>query len=138
VVVIDDDSGSFEDFVASRWSRLVRSAVLMGADLQSAEDLTQTVLANCHRRWGKVSSTRDPDAYVHRMLINALNDSRRRRWWGEHPTRELPETTVDGVEDTVSSRDLLRSALLRLPLGQRQAVVSGFGRISLSSRQRTC
>jgi len=117
---------SFEEFVASRWSRLVRSAVLMGADVQAAEDLTQTVLARCHRSWRTVRAADDPDAYVHRMLINALRDSRRRRWWGEQPSDQLPDRAIGGSVDAVEDRDLLRAALARLPLPQRQVVVLRF------------
>jgi RNA polymerase sigma-70 factor (sigma-E family) len=117
---------SFEEFVASRWSRLVRSAVLMGVDVHAAEDLTQTVLARCHQNWRKIQVADDPDAYVHRMLINALRDSRRRRWWGERPSDRLPDSVSGDVIDEVSSRDLLRTALLRLPVGQRQVLVLRF------------
>ena len=68
----------------------------------------------------------DPDAYVHRVLINTLVDSRRRRWWGEAPTSVLPETGLpDGAEDRARG-DALRTALLRLPLGQRQVLVLRF------------
>ncbi len=35
----------------------------------------------------------NPDAYVHRVLVNTLNDARSRRWNGELPTAELPETS---------------------------------------------
>ena len=39
---------TFEDYVTARWSRLVRSAVLMGADVHTAEDLVQSTLAKCY------------------------------------------------------------------------------------------
>jgi DNA-directed RNA polymerase specialized sigma24 family protein len=98
--------GTFEEYVEARWSRLVRSAVLLGADPHAAEDLVQTALAKCYFAWSRVSQARDPDAYVHRVLINAMTDSRRRRWWGEAPTDVLPDV-----------------GLRRLPLPQRQVLV---------------
>jgi RNA polymerase sigma-70 factor (sigma-E family) len=116
-------TGSFEEYVAARWARLVRSAVLMGVDPHAAEDVAQTALTRCYAAWPRVRRAQDPDAYVHRVLINALVDSRRRRWWGEAPTAVLPETGLpDGAEDRARG-DALRSALLRLPLGQRQVLV---------------
>ncbi len=117
---------SFNEYVVSRWARLVRAAVLMGSDVHAAEDLVQTTLTRCCLSWERISSTRDPDAYVHRMLVNVRNDSRRRRWWGERPTEHLPEP--DGADPTgqVLAEDAVRRALARLPEGQRQVVVLRF------------
>ncbi len=114
---------SFEEYVAARWPRLVRSAVLMGADRHAAEDLVQTALAKCFVSWPRVSRAQDPDAYVHRVLINTLTDSRRRRWWGETPTEVLPEGGLPDAADEVVRGDALRTALLRLTLEQRQVLV---------------
>ncbi|GAA5147997.1 SigE family RNA polymerase sigma factor [Nocardioides marinquilinus] len=118
----------FDEFVAARWTRLVRSAVLLGADVHAAEDVVQVALAKCHRRWTRVTRADDVDAYVHRVLINTLLDSRRRRWWGETPTEALPEAgrSVDDVAGAVAESDAMRGALLRLPLGQREVVVLRF------------
>lgn len=114
---------SFEEYVAARWSRLVRSAVLMGADRHAAEDLVQTALAKCFVAWSRVSRAQEPDAYVHRVLINTLTDSRRRRWWGETPTEVLPDGGLPDAADEVVRGDALRTALLRLTLEQRQVLV---------------
>ena len=115
--------GTFEEYVAARWQRLVRSAVLLGADPHTAEDLVQTALAKCYVAWPRVTRAQDPDAYVHRVLINALADSRRRRWWGETPTDVLPEGGWPDAADEVVRGDALRTALLRLTLEQRQVLV---------------
>ncbi len=116
-------NGTFEEYVAARWERLVRSAVLLGADPHAAEDLVQTALSRCYFAWARVSRAQDPDAYVHRVLINALADSRRRRWWGEAPTEVLPDTGLSDGTDDWARGDALRAALLRLPLPQRQVLV---------------
>jgi RNA polymerase sigma-70 factor (sigma-E family) len=97
--------------------------VLLGADPHAAEDLVQTTLAKCYFAWSRVSQARDPDAYVHRVLINAMTDSRRRRWWGEAPTDELPEVATSDGADRRADGEALRAALLRLPLAQRQVLV---------------
>lgn len=117
---------SFDEYVVSRWARLVRAAVLMGSDVHAAEDLVQTTLARCCLSWERISRTRDPDAYVHRMLVNARHDSRRRRWWGERPTEHLPESAVPDTTGRVVTEDAVRRALGRLPAGQRQVVVLRF------------
>ena len=116
-------TGSFEEYVAARWSRLVRSAVLMGADVHAAEDVVQTALAKCYLAWSRVSRADDPDAYVHRVLINTLTDSRRRRSSLETPIKQLPDRASGDGADERARDDALRRALRALPLEQRQVLV---------------
>ena len=113
----------FDEFADAMWARLVRAAVLLGADRHAAEDLAQVTLAQCYASWSRVSRADDVHAYVHRMLINAHASSRRRRWWGEQPAADPPDQVVPGPEDAVLDHHGLRAALGRLPLGQRQVVV---------------
>lgn len=115
--------GTFEEYVVARWPRLVRSAVLMGADPHAAEDLAQTALSKCYFAWARVCRAQDPDAYVHRVLVNTLKDSRRRRSWGERPAEVLPDPGVTDGSDERARDDALRAALRRLPLPQREALV---------------
>lgn len=113
----------FDEFAAAMWPRLVRTGVLLGADPHAAEDLAQTTLARCYASWTKVSRADSPEAYVHRMLINAHTSSRRRLWWRERPEADLPDAELGGHDQTVAQADDLRTALRRLPPGQRQVVV---------------
>jgi RNA polymerase sigma-70 factor (sigma-E family) len=116
----------FDEFVASRWTRLARSAVLMGADPHAAEDFVQTALAKCYVSWDKVVRAEDPDAYVHRVLINVMRDSRRRRWWGERAAAELPEVLLGDRTEGLADQDAMRRALGCLPLPQRQVLILRF------------
>jgi RNA polymerase sigma-70 factor (sigma-E family) len=113
----------FSEYVAARWTSLVRSAVLLGCSHAEAEDLVQTALERCLLKWGKVQAADDRDAYVHRVLINIFVSGRRRRWIGEKPTATLPEHAgldpTTGIDDT----DAVMRALDRLPSDQRTAVV---------------
>jgi DNA-directed RNA polymerase specialized sigma24 family protein len=84
----------FGEFVAARRTALVRSAVLLGCSLEDAEDVVQTTLTRTLRHWRRVSRADRPDAYVYRVLVNALRDARNRRWNAEIPTVEPPETSV--------------------------------------------
>jgi RNA polymerase sigma-70 factor (sigma-E family) len=81
----------FEEYVAARWARLVRSAVLLGCPENDTEDLAQTALTKALRSWHRVSTADQPDAYLYRILVNAHRDARSRRWTGEVPTEDLPE-----------------------------------------------
>lgn len=114
----------FDDFVASRWPRLVRAAVLLGCDPQEAEDVTQATLEKCLLHWERrVSRADDVDAYVHRMLINTFVSSRRRAWRREHPTEHLPEAASATHEVTTARVDALQRALRELSPEHRAVVV---------------
>ena len=85
----------FSEYVAARWARLVRSAVLLGCAPAEAEDVVQTALTRCLTNWAKVRRADDRDAYIHRVLINTFTSSRRRRWVGERPVASIPDLPGD-------------------------------------------
>lgn len=114
---------SFDAYVSARWLRLVRSAVLLGADPHAAEDAVQTALARCYFAWERVAATRDPDAYVHRVLINTLRASWRRRWTGERPHADLPVSEAADHTERVDAEQTMLAALRALPDHQRQVLV---------------
>ena len=114
---------SFEEYVAARGRALWRSAWLLTGDRQRAEDLVQTALVKCWRRWDRIASDTG-DAYVRRALVTTYIDWRRRKWVGEVPTSALPEP-VAGDADPSVRRDVL-AALARLPRGQRAVIVLRF------------
>lgn len=113
----------FDEYAATRWARLVRTCVLLGASVEEAEDLTQTTLTKVWRSWRRVQRADDVDAYVHRILINSLTDARRRRWTGERPTEVLPETGVSDASNAVVLRDAVRRSLEQLSPEHREVVV---------------
>ena len=113
----------FTDFVAARWPRLVRSALLLGCTEPEAEDVVQTALARCYVHWRKVSRADNPDAYVQRVLVNTFVSSRRPRWRTERPTDQLPERAVADGTHAVDTADVVMRGLARLPQDQRVAVV---------------
>jgi RNA polymerase sigma-70 factor (sigma-E family) len=113
--------------VNARWAALVRAAVLLGCSRHDAEDLVQTTLVRCYVSWAKVQGAADRDAYVYRMLINTQNTSRRRRWWTESATAEVPQQTDARDEfDQADLTESMRSALARLTFDSRAVVVLRF------------
>ena len=111
------------EYVAGRWPRLVRSAVLLGCSPPEAEDIVQTALTRCLLNWERVRAADDRDAYVHRVLINTFTSSRRRHWMRERPVAELPdEVAGDGLE-AYDAADALARSLERLGDDQRICVV---------------
>ena len=113
----------FTEYVAARWPRLVRSAVLLGCAPAEAEDVVQTALTRCLTNWARVRRADDRDAYVHRVLINAFTSSRRRRWTGERPVASVPDLPGDDATAAYDSADALQRSLERLTPDQRACVV---------------
>lgn len=114
---------AFAEFASARWLALARSAVLLGASHHEAEDLAQTVLMKCYLAWSRVSAATHLDAYVMKILLNEFRSSRRRRWWQERPTADLPEKlTTEGTAGSDGAGAVAR-ALAGLGKGQREVVV---------------
>ncbi len=109
----------FEEFVAARSSALLRTAYLLTRDHALAEDLLQTALTKAYLAWGRVEGA--PEPYVRRIVVNTYASWWRRKWNGERPTDELPETSHH--EDRVGESGDLWDALGRLPRRQRAVVV---------------
>jgi RNA polymerase sigma-70 factor (sigma-E family) len=113
----------FADYARRAWGSLVRSAVFLGCSPHEAEDLAQTTLVRCYTAWPSVTGADNRTAYVYRILLNCLRDSRRRRWWGERPTAELPETAAPDAAAAVDIADAVHRALAGLSKPNRDVVV---------------
>jgi RNA polymerase sigma-70 factor (sigma-E family) len=126
VPVLDDEATgrlpSFDEYVAARSRALWRSAWLLTGDRHRAEDLVQTALLKCWRRWDRITDAEAVEAYVRRTMVTTYTDWWRRRWNGELPTSELPEPEPPAAADPGLRHDVL-AALARLPRGQRAVVV---------------
>jgi RNA polymerase sigma-70 factor (sigma-E family) len=112
-------SADFDEFVAARSGGLLRTAYLLTRDHALAEDLLQTALTKAWFAWGRIEGR--PEPYVRKILVNTYASWWRRKWTGEQPTDELPETAGTGP-GTEAGQDLW-TALGRLPRRQRAVVV---------------
>lgn len=118
---VDD---GYRAFVAARYGPLVRAAVLLGCRPADAEDAAQDALARCFGAWSRVRAAEDPEAYAYRVLVNGIARTRRRRWRGEVPHAEPPETPHDpDTETALLRRAVVERALERLGREHRQVVV---------------
>jgi RNA polymerase sigma-70 factor (sigma-E family) len=117
------DEAEFDDFVVARSSALLRTAYLLTGDLDRAEDLLQTALAKAWFAWRRIEW--EPEAYVRRIMATTSASWWRRRWTGESPRSELPETRTNerAESEVVDERNDLWLALRRLPPRQRAVVV---------------
>lgn len=79
------DGPTFEEFVATRGRDLWRSAWLLTGDAHKAEDLVQTALLKCWRRWSSIANDGAVEAYVRRAMVTTYTD-----WWRQKWRSELP------------------------------------------------
>lgn len=115
----------FREFVAARSAALLRTAYFLTGDAHRAQDLLQTALLACARRWGRIRDREQPEAYVRRALHrHQVNWWRARARRPETLVASTPERAVghDHATDTVVRHGLIE-ALRTLPPRQRAVVV---------------
>jgi RNA polymerase sigma-70 factor (sigma-E family) len=115
---------TFEEFVASRGRDLWRSAWLLTGDAHKAEDLVQTALMKCWRRWSSIADDGAVEAYVRRTMVTTYTDWWRRKWNGERPTEDVPDVVQH--DPAWGDRQDILAALASLPRGQRAVIVLRF------------
>ena len=103
----------------ARYAELRRVAYLLCGDWSTADDLVQTALIRCERRWGLIERA-EPHAYVRQAVVNAANTWRVRRRV-HRPLSDLE--SVASVAGTSDQRVSVLRALQRLPVPQRQVLV---------------
>src|SRR5262245_18878165 len=100
----------FTSFVLETSRSLQRSAVLLTADRDLADDLVQTTYTKLFLAWPRVRRAGNPVAYAQRTLTNTFLSHRRLRRNAELPVAELPEPPANepGPEAHVDLLDVLR------------------------------
>jgi RNA polymerase sigma-70 factor (sigma-E family) len=120
----DQRVARLEEFLAERGEALLHAAILLTGSKEAGEDLLQAALERTWRRWRAIEG--DPEGYLRRVIYNLAADGwrRQRRW---RARLALLRGAHDGIEPDrsgqVDQRDELVQLLLRLPPGQRAAIV---------------
>ena len=121
---MDAEGEGFAEFVDLRQRALQRTAWLLTGDWALAEDLVQTALARTWPRWQRIRRRDDPEIYVRRVMVNTWATWSRRKWRGERPEQNLPDSPGQGdVAAEAVARVTVRSALGSLTSRQRAVVV---------------
>ena len=118
------EAPTFEAYVAAHGRALWRTAWLLTGDAHRAEDLVQTALLKCWRRWDRIATDASVDGYVRRSMVTTYTDWRRRKWAGEIPSWPLPDAPESNA-DLMVRHDVL-SALAQLPRRQRAVIILRF------------
>jgi RNA polymerase sigma-70 factor (sigma-E family) len=118
--VTERSPGDFEEYVRLNSGKLLRFAIWMTGNWEDAQDAVQEALAKAYLVWARIEQ---PDAYVHRMLINLIRRSYRKR----HRELLVADPPEDGAADpnleSITARTVLAAALRSLPRRQRAVVV---------------
>ncbi|MGY2704039.1 SigE family RNA polymerase sigma factor [Nocardioides sp. HB32] len=118
-----DQDADFSEYARARWASLVRAGVVLGCTVDEAHDLAQPTLLRCYTSWRRVQRADDRDAYVYKVLLNCHRSNRRRMWWGERATADVPDLAGDDPTASVDTTDAVRRALADLGPAYREVVV---------------
>lgn len=120
------DAGVAALFASHRLG-MVRLALLLVDDRETAEDLVQDAFAALHRHWPRLHS---PDAAVPYLRACVVNGSRsvlrRRRTVRRHPAPDAAALTVEAADQPsllAAEHGEVLAALNRLPRRQREVIV---------------
>lgn len=117
---------TYEEFVDSRLTALLRYAVMLTGDPHLAQDLVQETMVRVQLNWRRVRRAESPDRYVRRMLTNQHIEWRRGSWFRRVLPQAEPDPSAAVPGDHAASsaeRDEIWSWLARLPRRQRAALV---------------
>ena len=120
----EGDRDAFDTLLTEGIDRLYRIARLILRDFDRAEDAVQEALVRC---WRDLPSLRDPDrfdAWLNRVLINAINDeARRKRGVVVNLVHLTIEPSVADSSATLADRDEIARVFERLSVEHRTIVV---------------
>jgi RNA polymerase sigma-70 factor (sigma-E family) len=113
------------EYVRGRIPALRRVAYALCGDEHRADDLVQQAITKLYVHWERARTATSLHRYTHTLLVRVFLDERRLSWarvrlFGSVP--EPPPWEPEGVED----RQVLRTALARLPRRQRAVLVLRF------------
>jgi RNA polymerase sigma-70 factor (ECF subfamily) len=118
------DRYAFEELFYRHQRRLHRLARLTSRDPEDAADALQEAMLSVHRSAGSFRHDATVTSWLHRIVVNACLDRRRRN--KTYPTTVLDDDAYPVADRTaqVDTAVLVQRALMRLPAEQRAAVVT--------------
>jgi RNA polymerase sigma-70 factor (sigma-E family) len=117
---------AFDAWVRDRRPSLLRAAVAITRDRESAEDLLQTTLTKVFLSWDDVRDQGALDGYVRRVMANTQSSWWRRGWRPrETAVADVADARVSGTDGfaVVEAREDLTPLLRALPPKQQYVVV---------------
>ena len=113
----------YDDFYVALWPRLVRTTYAVSGDLGVAEDAVQTAFAKAYRSWRRISRLAAPEAYVRKMAVNEVLNTRRTAHARREVVRAALPDAADPPADDLGAHDEMWRAVSGLPSRQRAVLV---------------
>lgn len=121
---IVESAMGFEQLAQSARPALVRAAQAVTGRREDAEDAVQASFVKAMNAWPRVAGQEHwrQQAYVRQIVVNTCR-SGWRKWGSRVSVGELPELVQLPSTDAVDDRQLVRQALMRLPVRQREVLL---------------
>lgn len=125
MVVRDSADNAVAELFRTQRLAMVRLALLLVDDRETAEDVVQDAFAALHRRWASLSSTDAALGYLRTCVVNGSRSVLRRRRTVRSRWLDAPGTADPADASTLLADEHARvlAALRRLPQRQREVLV---------------
>jgi RNA polymerase sigma-70 factor (sigma-E family) len=120
-----DASDVVTEIYTAHYNQLVRLAVMLVHDLQTAEEVVQDAFEAMHLAWRRLRDTEKALSYLRQAIVNRSRSVLRHRKVVEmHAPKPAPdEQSAEHAAMTLIERSEVTTALRSLPVRQREAVV---------------
>jgi RNA polymerase sigma-70 factor (sigma-E family) len=120
-----DASEIVTEIYKAHYNQLVRLAVMLVHDLQTAEEVVQDAFEAMHLAWRRLRDTEKALSYLRQTIVNKSRSVLRHRKVVElNPPKPAPdEQSAEHAALTLIERSAVASALRALPERQREAIV---------------
>jgi len=120
-----DASDVVTELYIAHYNQLVRLAVMLVHDVQTAEEVVQDAFEAMHLAWRRLRDTEKALSYLRQAIVNRSRSVLRHRKVVEmHAPKPAPdEQSAEHAALTLIERSAVTSALRSLPVRQREAVV---------------
>jgi RNA polymerase sigma-70 factor (sigma-E family) len=122
----DGSDEEYVEYVAMRIPALRRLAYLLTSDAHRADDLVQQTITTLYVKWRRARAADNLDAYVRTMLVRTYIDEKRLAWARVRLFRDMPEPPPLQAGAGIEDRQVVRSALSRVPRRQQAVLVLRF------------
>ena len=122
------DQVEFTLWLRENQKAFLKAAKVICFDTQNAEDVLQEALTDVYKRWSKIRSHENPEAYLMRVMVSKHADMRR-KWLRKQQELETSWDLAENIRDIadqtddVTQRLLVQAALKSLSAVQRAVLV---------------